>query len=422
LSRPDSESREIDPSKESHYRLLHAYELCVSQIETIAKLDKKPEERLLDWIEFIEVRVKVIWVLVPDYTNAFTIFETLNDRGLDLAISDLLKNYLFGLSANRLSEVQERWISMFSILEAIDSEDIVLNYIRHLWSSKYGLTRERDLYNAIKKKITSKQSAVDFSNELFEGSRIYAAIINTGNELWSHYGSTTQQHMSTLNLLGMVQVRPLLLAVLAEFDKNEVKKCLKLVVSWSVRFLISGGLGGGTLESYYSNAAKNVRAGKIKNTRNLIRIMKSIVPSNKQFEDDFKNARVSKNYLARYYLRVLENELKGKSEPELIPNPNEEIVNLEHILPRNPSTEWPHFEIETVGIYIRRIGNLALLSHKTNEESGNKSFSDKKKIYKKSKFIITSDITKYRTWSEATIERRQAELAKLAVNAWPITL
>jgi Protein of unknown function (DUF1524) len=65
---------------------------------------------------------------------------------------------------------------------------------------------------------------------------------------------------------------------------------------------------------------------------------------------------------------------------------------------------------------------LALLSHKTNEESGNKSFSDKKKIYKKSKFIITSDITKYRTWSEATIERRQAELAKLAVNAWPITL
>ena len=70
-------------------------------------------------------------------------FETLNDRGLELAKTDLLKNHLFSLSDDRLDEIQHLWVQMFSTIEAAEDEDLVLSYLRHFWSSKNGLTREK---------------------------------------------------------------------------------------------------------------------------------------------------------------------------------------------------------------------------------------------------------------------------------------
>ncbi len=80
---------------------------------------------------------------------------------------------------------------------------------------------------------------------------MYTAILNTGHDLWENYGATARQHMETLNLMRMIQIRPLLLAVFSKFAPQEVKKSLRLMVSWVVRFLITGGLGGGTLENHY---------------------------------------------------------------------------------------------------------------------------------------------------------------------------
>lgn len=95
LSRPDDKAREIAPQKNSHRRLARALFLAEKHIESVVSLSNKPGDRLIDWVEYVELKARVIMVRVPDYANAFTIFETLNDRGLDLAISDLLKELSF---------------------------------------------------------------------------------------------------------------------------------------------------------------------------------------------------------------------------------------------------------------------------------------------------------------------------------------
>jgi uncharacterized protein with ParB-like and HNH nuclease domain len=218
LSLPDSASRNISSSKESHKRIDKAGQLSSSHISKLATIYNDQTSPLVQLVKYIDKSAKVILVRVPDDANAFTIFETLNDRGLPLAISDLLKNYLFHLSGDRLDEVQQRWISMIGALEAVDSEDMVVTYIRQFWSSKYGLTRERELYKNIKAKTTSKQQAIDLSTELNTNARYYAAILNSTHEIWNDYGTTTREHMMTLNELGMVQLRPLLLAILAVFS------------------------------------------------------------------------------------------------------------------------------------------------------------------------------------------------------------
>lgn len=419
LLSPDNPERHILPSKDSHKRIENAARLAAIQVERYAHITRDSSIKLAQLVKYIDEKVKVIWVRVPDDTNAFSIFETLNDRGLRLAVSDLMKNYLFSLSGERLNEVQKSWIATTSMLEGADNEDMIVTFIRHFWSSKYGITRERELYQKVKEKITSKQSAVTFSQELEQNAKLYMAIMNTSNDLWSDFGPTSRDHMGTLNELGMIQIRPLLLAVLRNYSVYEAKKCLKLFVSWSARLLIHGGLGGWPLESSYCQSANEIWNGKIKTAKGLQDAMRKIVPTDSEFETAFQTASFSKHSLARYYLRVLENQANGEAEPERIPNPNSEVITLEHILPENPSPAWGHIEPEKAEEYYTRIGNLALLKQKINSEIGNSGFSAKKPYYKNSDFMLTNGLTRYKTWGIHEIEERQKELTKLAIKAWP---
>jgi hypothetical protein len=239
------------------------------------------------------------------------------------------------------------------------------------------------------------------------------------HDFWTEYGTTAKDHMATLNELGMVQIRPLLLAVLNNFTVAEARKALRLMVTWSVRFLIFGGLGGGALESQYCQRAVDIRSGKIGSTKELLNAMKDIVPTDSQFKKAFENATISKDHLARYYLRVLENQVQNKAEPELIPNSNEEIVTLEHILPENPSPAWGNIEPEVAKAYHKRLGNMALLTRRINSDAGNKGFANKQPYYQTSDFELTKSLTMYKKWGIEQIEERQKELAEIASQAWP---
>jgi hypothetical protein len=420
LSRPGEGGRKVDSTKESHRRLTRAFELAEDRVKQIISQAPDPIERLMDWVDYIEGALRVIWVMVPDHANAFVIFETLNDRGLRLSASDLLKNYLFSLSGNRIRETQHKWISMVGALEAVGEEDIVVSYIRHYWSSTHSPARERELYSVIKAAVKSKTAAVNLASSLETEANNYAAMLNTQNELWQSLGATARKHQETLMTLGMEQNRPLLLAVLKHFDKDNVKKALRLMVSWSVRFLIVGGLGGGKMEREYSSKAQAIRDGTISDARNLIKAMAPVVPNDAQFEAAFAAARVSQAHLARYYLRALENTATGDADPELVPNPNEEQVNLEHVLPQTPSGAWGQIDEDTARAVYKRIGNLVLLQNRVNVAVGNKGFAAKADVYKKSSYHLTKNLSKSKTWGVKEIEKRQRELAALAVNTWPI--
>ena len=213
---PDDPKRSVNPTKPSHIRIDRAATLIRKQIGSLAT-GRDATERLTDLVQYLTDSVKVIWVRVPDDTNAFTIFETLNDRGLTLAITDLLKNHLFGLAGNRLGEVQRSWVSMISTLEAIEEDNIILTYLRHYWSSRHGLIREKDLYADIKKRVNNQVRAVSFASELERNAHIYAAVVNTTDSYWAKYGDTCRKHMETINTLRMVQIRPLILSVLDSY-------------------------------------------------------------------------------------------------------------------------------------------------------------------------------------------------------------
>lgn len=405
----------------SNARLETALRLCTEHVSTLAKTTHTPAVVLLDWIEYLNDKAKVIVVEVNDEAAAYTIFEVLNDRGLELSVSDLLKNFIFRVAGDKVSEAQAHWSRMVGILEGSGAEEKALKtFIRHVWASRNGVTREKDLYDKIRQHVTGKQRAISFAKELSELALVYAALDNPSDELWKDYGPSVRESVEALQLLKATQIRPLLLAIVAHFDAKEVRRALPMLVCWTVRFMVVGKLGSGPLESGYADRAQEVSSGKITTATQLYEASKGFLASEAEFEQGFAVARSSAQYLARFYLRVLEKQSSAAAGEELIVNPNVDAVNLEHIMPQTRAPHWEGVPLEQHENYVKRLGNLALLDRVLNEKSGNLPFSEKAKVLAKSKISTTREIAAAADWDIKAIDARQRQMAKLAVRAWPL--
>lgn len=423
LSNPSSPDRSAQPdaNRDSHQRLIQAAEVARERVRLITDpfAPNLRAEKLHDWIEYLLKRARVIQITVPDDANAYTIFETLNDRGVELSISDLLKVNIFSVSDDRFKEAETRWESMMGTLEAVGGEDLTKTYVRHLWVAMNGPTRERELLGAIKKGLTSKQKAIDLATELAENAKSYTAILNPNHPTW-HDNKTVQSLLTDINALGAIQVRPLLLAIMKKFEPKELESALRRLVSWSVRFLIYGGAGGGTLERNYSERAASIWNGSMKTTEALTDDMLKVLPTDIEFAGAFAVARVARGHLARYYLRAIELKATG-GDPCMIPNPDTDVVSLEHVLPENPDGDW-NVKPEVAEAFYKRIGNLVLLATPINNSSsvGNKNFPTKKPFLAAAPFKLTQVVAAYSDWGPDQITERQKGLADLAVKTWPL--
>jgi hypothetical protein len=192
-----------------------------------------------------------------------------------------------------------------------------------------------------------------------------------------------------------------------------------MLVAWTVRFLICGSGGSGTLESQYADRAKDISAGTIKTASALWKAVEAVIPSDVEFKEAFGAAAVSKQYLARYYLRVLEAKARNPAGTELIVNPSEEKVTLEHIMPQARAPHWTYVPADAHAGSVKRIGNLTLLDKGLNESAGNVAFADKVAAFAKSEITITKELAGLTHWDVDAIDARQKQLADLAVNAWP---
>jgi hypothetical protein len=71
-------------------------------------------------------------------------------------------------------------------------------------------------------------------------------------------------------------------------------------------------------------------------------------------------------------------DAEGETTPWFIPNDDNQVINLEHILPQSSQQNWPEFDEEETKLYVRRIGNLALLRAKTNSDIQSSDFRTNK--------------------------------------------
>jgi hypothetical protein len=411
----------------SNRRLLAASKMAYDYLRNMADgfRDDLKTSYLRDWVLFIKERTHVVAVTVPDQNQAFRVFETLNDRGVRASQVDLLKNFFLESAGERMDETHALWIEMTGKIEAhfADEDDQMITYIRHLWITKNGHTVEKELSTKIRTKITSATLATNFVSEANAASADYIALTEPSHPKWNPptYKSNTREYLNTIiRHLKVEQIRPLLFAIAMHFPPEEATKAFRFAVSISVRFLIYGGRGG-FLDEHYAAKAYDIGNGKITKARELREAMNGIVPTNRQFEDAFATARVSKGYLARYYLRAIDKTMADDPDPEFVANEDYEATNLEHIIPLKAGPEWGLSSDELASAQ-NLIGNLTLLSAKKNVALGNVVFSETVKVYKDSAYRVTNQLEIFGDqFGLEQIRARQIDLAKIAVKTWPLT-
>lgn len=423
LQSNEAANKQVKPSKRSHQRILEASDFAKGFVENLVRDLSNIGLQvavLNNWVKFIEHNAKVIKLTVPDDLDAFTMFETLNDRGLRTSQADLVKNYLLSEAGNeRTKEAQAKWQSVGTHLEAIEDEDLTMAFLRHYLGANYTLTREKDVFLRVKEKVRGSTEAIAFLDRLEEYAKEYVAILYPESSKWNNYNPSIRQHIRTIvSVLRVEQIRPLMMSVAKHFDKKEAEAAFRLFVHWSVRFLVAGGGPSGTLEKAYTDRALMVTKGKIKTAKELANEMVKDIPSDTQFQAAFTVATVSKSYLARYYLRALELKVKDNPEPELVPN-EDTVITLEHVLPENPDREgWTDISEDAALANYKRLGNMVLLQASKNSAIGNKRFEDKRQTLQASPYYLTKMVGEKEKWSIEAIQERQAYLAELAVKVW----
>jgi hypothetical protein len=425
-SDPDYEP--LPAERRSNKRLLQASEAIAAYLQNMIQLDQPTTraQTLVRWRKFIENSAFVILVEAEDEVGAYRIFETMNDRGLRASQADILKNYLFSKAGSRLKEAQAMWGEMSAAIESlvVDEEDqeggALLTYLRHFWITTHGPTKSSELAAQIKSEIGGQSKAIQFLSNATGAVQDYIALGSSKHPKWARYSASVRRNVDTIaEHLQVRQIKPLLFAVAMRFTPAEAEKAFRLFVSWSVRFLIYGGRGG-MLDEQYARRAKEVGTKQITKASELRQEMKKYVPTDAEFEDAFANARVSRQRLARYYLRAIEKTKVGDDQPEYIANEDIQDISLEHILPLKPGGDWD-VEDELAEASQKMLGNMVLLKANQNRDLGNRPFKEKKTTYAESGYLSTKEVSAYRDWSLDEIKDRQSKMAKLAVKTWGLT-
>lgn len=369
---------------------------------------------LISFVEYVSDNLLFIQITATDDLSAYLIFETLNDRGLDLSVTDLLKNYLFSIveEADR-THIKNIW-------------DITINYVsysgfpkflRHYWMMQNGIIQEKELFKVIKRNINNPKSAFELLNNMSEISEIYSALSTPSHHLWEGKDKV-RKHIRELNLFGVSQCYPLLINAYSYFDEDEWIGVLRVCSVISFRYMIISGLNPNALESKYNEACKVINSGTATTARDVFNILQPLYVSDDDFCRNFESKVIRTKRsakLARYIMYSLENHLAGYTMDFEHDN-----GTLEHILPENPKENWHQsFPKDIEESYIYRIGNFTLLEPDKNRIIGNKPFNEKIETYNTSRYIISQKFG-FREWGVDNLVTRQKYLAKQAKAIWSL--
>ena len=417
---------------ESNKLLLEAYKYFLERVFTSSsERGVESESFIVSLINTLRSSLKFITIPVADSEDAHLFFESLNARGKELAISDLVKNRLYFEAGPQLQRAQDLWEQMENQLV----NRPIPEYLRHYWIAKKAdesllNVREKHLYKTIADHVKDKETAtIKLLSDITSSSKDYASINDI--RLWPDdpfYGDEFEDSLKELQLFRVTQCNPLLLNAIQIYSRpKDIARVFKIVANFSFRYFIIGNQSSGNLERESAKIALGIRNGSISDPKD-VGLAFLLINPDKTFQSDFSLASISPSRarMARYLLSKISNFMSASSSKtggELITNPNAKSVTLEHILPLSLPSSWiSTFPKEVVpSDYVHRIGNLTLLLKKTNSESADKSFLKKRELaFDISSLHINKMLSKNQKWTNVEIEKRQDELSMIALQVWKI--
>ena len=370
--------------------------------------------------------LKVIFVKLENEDDAYLIFETLNTRGKDLAVTDLVKNHFAKLlrKRNSVDAVKLKWST---VLETIHESSADINsdaFIYHFWASRHEAVPVKKLYPVLKKKVDAK-NAKTYLDDLVQDSKYYRAIHEPAF-MWEKHERTLARSLEAIQLFRLVQPTPALLSLVRAYKDKKIKlgkltEAVGAIEDFHFAFTaVTSSRSSGGISGMYSAFARRLFEASDSNSaaleiRNLVAKLRERRPSFDEFEVGFRqigftNANTKQKGLVRYILQKFAANDGFKFAVDT------EELTIEHVEPQ-ASIGLGDWTEESVGA----LGNLFLLDQKMNGKLDNKPFIEKKQMLSEGNYSVPSFVQTRATWTPVDVRTHTDDMAKSAYDSiWSI--
>ena len=424
-------------------------------------------------------QVVIIRLDVSEAKDAFKLFETINNRGLRLSATDIIKNFILGNAARfgsaALDLAKDRWAQVLTELDDIAIDSFFRQYMMaHLARrvtkaevvNEFQTTFMREVQEADslpERNHYSDLSDADDSDEIDDAAvdEDEAADENSEDEddenravgvprvslstflenLVAHACVYRQLIMCAtgvakldrrLRNLRMIRAQPSYGFLMALRAAGCNDKTFEEVLRLTETFILRRHTTRERTNENESVFAQLCAADPKDPMPEVSARYKEYCPNDERFRQEFAVTLFPSRLIdrARYCLEQFELARQG-THPELLPG-GPDIVHIEHIIPQKIKTkrakkefgDWVSY-LGKDGVnlhprYVSRIGNLTLFAGELNISASNNPYRRKKKAYAQSAFTLTKTLpVKYSAFRFKQVEQRSKDLADLALRIWP---
>ncbi|MEF1328554.1 DUF262 domain-containing protein [Vibrio sp. M260121] len=385
-------------------------------------------ENLKNILVHIVKKLKFITIEVETDYDAFLLFESLNSKGMDLSVADLVKNKILmrwnnSSQQDSSDEILQSWDNMIFNIETTRVSPV--EFLRVYWESiKNTNTTKKELYKYISRDVDgcNLDELLEFSKDLLEQSEYLSnyASRDLVFPVSLHKKETYMRVFGDINTLKYTTCLPLIMYC-QKYRPDLLDVITKISLSFLFRWITIGSYSVGGAKKVFDQVIDNLREEKSKSAALLPFFSHEDKIGDEAFKETLRNFKIKDNSIAKYIWSKYELDCNSN---EKIPNYSE--IHLEHILPQSPE-KWQEAGFEmpegtTVKDWVYHIGNMTLLNKKQNQKDQNNVFSKKIASYQASNFSETRNISTLACWKVDNITERADKLSTKACEIWPLNI
>lgn len=384
---------------------------------------------IIGYLSYFLNKVLMIYVATEELQDAFQLFTVLNNRGVKLSSSDILKaENLKELSAADRTSWATRWEEM----ETYFGEDFdkFLSHIRTILVKKKQTTtllKEFDEfvysnqeYDRTQKKYVPRTPILRRGRDTFE---LLYSYYHTYQEVFDTDHSVVTGDYEITNYLKLMETgfgADYWIAPVLDYYRKYRRRGFVAFLKALDRKLSADWITAATPTVRMENVNAILREIEASQDSAALLQSKTFTINKSDFERVI-NGDIYGRLFAKYLLLKLDLIYRGSSTP-MIP---QAIASIEHILPRNPSadSQWvkdfPAAEREE---WTNKLGNLVLISRRKNTSQGNRDYVEKKeKYFEKNIEMFPNSIRIYQNypeWKLSDLKKNHSDVVTELLNVY----
>ncbi len=387
------------------------------------------KSEIIGYLSYFLNKVLMIYVATEELQDAFQLFTVLNNRGVKLSSSDILKaENLKELSAADRTSWATRWEEM----ETYFGEDFdkFLSHIRTILVKKKQTTtllKEFDEfvysnqeYDRTQKKYVPRTPILRRGRDTFE---LLYSYYHTYQEVFDTDHSVVTGDYEITNYLKLMETgfgADYWIAPVLDYYRKYRRRGFVAFLKALDRKLSADWITAATPTVRMENVNAILREIEASQDSAALLQSKTFTINKSDFERVI-NGDIYGRSFAKYLLLKLDLIYRGSSTP-MIP---QAIASIEHILPRNPSadSQWvKDFSAAEREEWTNKLGNLVLISRRKNTSQGNRDYVEKKeKYFEKNIEMFPNSIRIYQNypeWKLSDLKKNHSDVVTELLNVY----